>query len=134
VPGGSHVQPILPNPKSQSKPVLFNPLPVNPLSRLQSGSYPGLPQRQIAYSYDGLSRLLSAQYTDNDAASFNYQYTYDLNSNRLTTLGQNLLNPTHSTFDATTYSYNDANQVQTAVDQNGKTAFIYYPDGMLDFR
>jgi len=101
---------------------------------LQSGSYPGLLQRQIAYSYDGLSRLLRAQYTDNGAASFNYQYTYDLNSNRLTTLGQNLLNPTHSTFDATTYTYNDANQVQTAVDQNGKTAFIYYPDGMLGFQ
>jgi len=53
---------------------------------------------------------------------------------QLTTLGQNLLNPTHSTFDATTYTYNDANQVQTAVDQNGKTSFIYYPDGMLGFQ
>jgi RHS repeat-associated protein len=97
-------------------------------------TYPGLLHRRIYYTYDNLQRLTSAQYQDGTAASsadtYNFTYGYDLNSNRIRS--NRYFAPTNTIQDATTYTYNEANQLRTATDRNGGvTTNQYNANGLL---
>lgn len=83
--------------------------------------------RTINYTYDGMYRLTGAEYIENAQTVRSYDYTYDLNGNRLSeTVFDGLATTT------TNYTYNLANQIVTQQLGTGPLRqFTYDPAGNL---
>jgi RHS repeat-associated protein len=87
----------------------------------------GMTNRVITYQYDGMQRLLSADYVENGTANRSYDYTYDLNGNRTS----------ETVFDGlstlqTVFAYNLANQMTSMqVGANPVRQFTYDGAGNL---
>ncbi len=77
-------------------------------------------ERTIDYTYDGLSRLLQADYDNGDRV---YDFSFDLAGNRL----QEALSGTGVTAKTTNYTYNAANQLTN----DGTHTLTYDPNGNL---
>jgi RHS repeat-associated protein len=98
---------------------------VMPAPALQATATPL--SRTITYTYDGLNRLKSADYTESNVLKRAYSYTYDLAGNR--TGVTEYYNQTELN---TVYTYNSANQLLTSkAGSKPQRTYTYDPNGNL---